>query len=147
MKVILTKRVLGLGLAGEIKEVANGYARNFLLPQGLAEAGTPAVIEEWQRKRKETKKGRDKGKKEALILAKKLNNLVIEIKAKASEAGTLFGAITEEQIIKGLEDKEIKLTKEYLDYQEHIKKVGEYEVGYRLVDGNVGRFKVKVEAE
>ena len=91
MKVILIKTVANLGVPGDIKEVSNGYARNFLIPQGLAKVASEAAIQEVEKsKAKRLKAKENKGKKYKEI-AKKINNLKLIIKAKAEDKKkTLF---------------------------------------------------------
>lgn len=147
MKIILIKRVEKLGQAGEVKEVTNGYGRNFLIPRGLALLATPPVVHQWQNKLKADKKNKEKELSAAKKSAKGLARIIIEIKAKANKEGKLFGSISEQQIINLLKIKDINLTAKDLDYSEHIKALGEYEVSFSLRDGSKGKLKIKVEAE
>ncbi|MFA5076367.1 MAG: 50S ribosomal protein L9 [Patescibacteria group bacterium] len=144
MRIVLVKKVVSLGNPGEVKEVSEGYGRNFLLPQGLAVIATASTIAQWQQKKQIVEAHKVHEVKQASILAKKLNNVLIEVSAKANKAGTLFGAVTPDQIIKKLVDQKIELDKKYLQYSEHIKKVGEHQVNFKLVDGSEGKIRVKV---
>jgi large subunit ribosomal protein L9 len=147
MKVVLLKRVSQLGWPGEVKEVSDGYARNFLIPRGLAVLATEAVINEWRHKAKVERRNKEQVLDQAKKIAKEFGRIVVEIKVKANEAGKLFGAVTREQLLSGLRSQGIELEQKYLDYREHIKTLGEHEVGYKLADGSRGKFKIKVERE
>jgi len=147
MKVVLVKSVDKLGRVGEVKEVADGYARNFLLPQNLAIPATSQIIAQWQAKTRAEEKVVEKEIRGAKDLDKKLTSVIVEIKVKANKEGTLFGAITEDQIINGLRVKGIIFDKKYLDYKNHIKTIGGHQISYQLVDGSRGEIKVKVISE
>lgn len=147
MKVVVIKTVPKLGNPGEVKEVSEGYARNFLFPQGLAVLATDKVINEWQGKAQAQKRAGEKALKQAKSIAKDLSKITLEIKAKANEAGKLFGAITVEQLISCLREKGVELDRKFLDYKDHIKTVGEHTVAFKLVDGREGKIKVVVTKE
>ncbi|MFA5358894.1 MAG: 50S ribosomal protein L9 [Patescibacteria group bacterium] len=144
MKVILTKQINGLGGIGEIKEVADGYARNFLLNRSLAIVATPQAINEWQEKVKKQEEQKRIAGKNASAIAKKLSGLVLELKVKTNDEKKLFGSIHKNQIIIALAEKEYFLNAKDLILPDHIKTVGDYFVGYNLKDGGSGKFKLRV---
>ena len=132
MKVILLSRVSSLGERWETIEVADGYARNYLIPKGLAIPATEANLRkiEEERKRVERKAGREKGKAEEL--AKKLSGMKLSLVKKAGEEGTLFGSITSMEIAEALKEKGIELDRRKIVIDEPIKKVGTYQVRVKL---------------
>ena len=131
MKVILLKDVKNLGEAGEIKEVALGYARNFLIPHGLAVEATPQAEAEAMAKKEKMAKDAEMDLKKAEELASKLEGQSIEIWAKASDQGSLYGAISEAKIAAVLQAKGFNVRKDQIK-AEHIKEIGEHEVVINL---------------
>ena len=104
MKVIFLQDVKGQGKKGEIKEVSEGYARNFLLPKGVVQIATEGAKKTLNQQVASAQKKKDNEKKEAQELAARLNEMTVVIKAKAGEGGRLFGAITSKQIAEALEE-------------------------------------------
>ena len=128
MKVVLLKDVKDLGKKNEVKEVKNGFANNFLIPQGLAKALTKGAEKELALKIK-TENKKDKAKDDQnKNLAKKLDNLKIEIKAKADDKKTLFGSIGSKDIAKQLAERGYKVDEKFVKLDEPIKQLGFYEV-------------------
>lgn len=141
MQVILIKDVNALGKKGEIKNVSNGYARNFLLPQKLVTLATKTVLEQLsvqkksEQEIKESSRLRSRQAKNQLIKSDilKINNKKITFKVKASEKGTLFKAISKSDIIKAAgEQLKLEITKEYLKLYKPLKEVGEHQVKLKL---------------
>ena len=145
MKVILLKDIKGVGRAGETKEVAEGHARNFLLPQKLAVLATVGVLAQIQAKERAREERGGKEQKRAGDLVSKLKKLKLEIRAKSDEKGTLFAGITEKQIAKELERRGFKIKESQIKLEEHIKKTGEHEVGVGLGFGLSTKIRVIVE--
>ena len=147
MKVILLKKVKGLGNKYDIKEVADGYARNFLLPQNLTEISTPeraAVMEE--RKAKEISDAqKDLEKTEAL--AEKLEMLEIAVKAKAQEDGTLYGSVHAKEISEAIKKHHINVDEKQISIKNPIKKLGDHEAIVNLNHGLEAPITVTVEIE
>jgi large subunit ribosomal protein L9 len=128
MKVILNKTVATLGQAGEIKEVADGHARNFLIPQGLAKPATEQAITDMEkRKNKKVKSVANLGKKNKDV-AKKLNNLKISIKAKADDKKTLFAAVNAKKIVEELKERGYNVDAKFVKLDEPIKSLGYYDI-------------------
>ena len=146
MKVVLLKDVKNLGRAGEIKKVAPGYARNFLIPQGLAQLATRAVI--IKAKARAEMREKEKQKKEALAkeTLKKLKGLKIAIQAKTSEEGKLFGSVGAKEIARALQAKRLEVMPNQIRLEIPIKKVGEYLVSVDLGYGQKGKIKLEVKA-
>ena len=98
MKVILLKDVKGQGKKGEVKEVSEGYAQNFLIAQGLAAPATQGTVKVLDNQKKAEQRRKDQEKADAQALGEKLGEMTVQIKAKAGEGGRLFGAIPSKQI-------------------------------------------------
>jgi len=128
MKVILLKNVPNLGRQGEIKEVSDGHARNYLLPQGLVKIATEkAILELEQAKQKKVKLKVNLGKK-FKELAKKLDNTKIIIQAKADEKKTLFGSVKAVKISEELKKRNYEVEAKYVKLEQPIKSLGYYDV-------------------
>ncbi len=128
MKVVLIKDVKGLGKKNEIKEVADGYGRNFLLPQKLAQVATLKIIDNLKKeqKQKETKQIQEEEKRKKLI--DKLKGVNLEIKVPA-EKEKLFGSIDKRKIKQLLlEKKQIEIEEKYIQISKPIKEIGEFDV-------------------
>lgn len=147
MKIILLKKVKGLGEKYDIKEVADGYARNFLFPQKLAEAATPARLEVLaERKTKEaTDAQKDLEKTEAF--AEKLEMLEVTIKAKAQDDGTLYGAVSAKEIASAIKKHGVTVDEKNIIIKKPIKKAGDHEVTINLPHGLEAPVVITVERE
>ena len=133
MKVILQEDVKGQGKKGQMVNVADGYARNFLLPKKLAVPATPENINDMKIKEKARLKKLEEEKAEALEAAKKLEGVVVRVTAKAGSAGKLFGAVTAKEISDALsEQHNITVEKNKIVLDEHIKTFGTYEIKCKL---------------
>lgn len=128
MKVILLKDVKNIGSKNEIKEVKNGYATNFLIPQGLARLATKGVEKELSKIIKTEEKKKQAEQDQNKNIAKKLDNLKIEMKVKADEKKTLFGSVGPKEIAKQLAERGYKVNEKYIKLDEPIKQLGFYEV-------------------
>ncbi len=146
MKVILLENVVGLGKAGEIKNVRDGYARNYLIPKKLVEVATKRKEEYLVRLSEKLKEKAKKFYEDALSLKEGLEKEVIEIKAKAGEEGKLFGSITNTDIAVFLKEKGYDIDKRRI-IVDHIKVVGEHPVKIRLDEGVIANITVKVISE
>ncbi len=132
MKVILLQDVKELGRKGEIKEVAEGYARNFLLPRGLAVEATPANLKRHQHDEKKKEDRLAKVLAEAEKTAKQLDGMVLEIVARAGEGGRLFGSVTSSDIARELQKKKVTVDRRRIELEEPLKSLGSYRVRVRL---------------
>ena len=127
MKVILLKDVEKLGKKGEVKNVADGYARNFLIPNKMAVLATKSELIKLEEEKKiETEKAEEELKLYQEI-ANQIDGLELEIPAKVIEEGKLFGAITTAKIVEVLKEKNFEIKKEQIKLEEPIKEIGEYE--------------------
>jgi large subunit ribosomal protein L9 len=147
MKVILLKDVQALGHAGDVKEVSDGYARNFLLPGGLVRIATKEAIS----KAEETRLQREELALKALEIAKenakKIEGLSVVIKAKADPSQKLYAAIKAEAIAEVVNASGFNITKEMVSIENPIKSLGDFEVIINLDHGLESKISVKVESE
>ena len=141
MKVILQQDVKGQGKKGQMIEVSEGYARNFLLPRKLAIAATADAINTLNLKEKARKAEEARLKAEAEATAEKLKEIQVKLTAKAGNGGKLFGAVTTKEMSEGLKKQfNIDIPKQKLVQDEPIKAFGTYQVKAKLgfeVNGTV----------
>ena len=141
MKVIFNVDVKGQGKKGEMKEVSDGYARNFLLPKNLASEATTDNINALKLKEKAKANQIAKEKAAAMETADKLGGIQVVIKAKAGNGGKLFGAVTSQEISKALKEQHgIEVEKNKIVMKDSIKNFGSYTVKAKLgheISGNV----------
>lgn len=144
MKIILLKDVKGTGKAGEIKEVADGYARNCLIKKGLAEEATSVKVNSLNIK----KDAQDFHKKEEIKALKeqasKLNGEKITVKIKCGENGKIFGSVTSKEIADSLAEKGFSVDKKKILLKEGIKSLGEYQVDVKFLPDVFAKIKVEV---
>jgi len=147
MKVILLQNVEKIGKEGEVKEVADGFARNFLIPKKLAVLATPKELEKL-RKIKELEEQRKMKEEERLKeLAKEIDGLTLEINEKADEQGTLYGSVDKKTIAALLVEKGFKIDEEKIKLFSHIKKTGEQEVEIELLPQLKAKIKLNIKAD
>ncbi len=128
MRVILLQDIKGLGKKFDIKKVTDGYARNFLLPKNLARLATPQAIAQLEKQREiRIQKGKE-GLKKAEQIASKLKDLVLEIKAKTTKEGKLFGSISAQDIADVLKKKGFEISLDKIEIKDPIKKIGKHSV-------------------
>ena len=136
MKVILLQDVKGKGKKGQMLEVSDGYARNFMLPKKLAIEATPDAINTMRMNDKATQERIAREKAEALATGKKLREMTVIVKAKGGGAGRLFGSVTNAEIADALAKQGVKLDKRKIVLNETIKSVGTYtatcKLGYEI---------------
>lgn len=148
MKVILKKDEKNLGKKNAIVEVNDGYARNFLIPRGIAMEATAASLNEAKAKLQADKYRKDHELDTAKKLATVLSALTVHMTAKAGENGKLFGSITSKDVADALlAQHRHDIDKKMFNMPEAIKSLGETEVELRLYAGVTTKIKVKVEAE
>ena len=147
MKVILLQDVKKIGMKGEIKEVADGYARNFLLPQNLAILATPQAIENFIKQAEAARQAAEIDLKATQDLASRLDGQEVRLKAKSSKDGKLFGGISAMQIVAALQKQGFKLLKEQIIISEPIKSAGEHKITAQLTHGLEAEVNIIVEAD
>ncbi len=147
MKVILNQDVKGQGKKGDLINVSDGYARNFLLPKNLAKEATKENLNVMQGQKESQEYRKQKELEEAQELQKKIAELTVNIKAKAGENGKLFGSVTSKEIAEELKmQHHIKLDKKKFVLPDGIKTLGITQVDIKLHPGVVGKLKVMVES-
>jgi large subunit ribosomal protein L9 len=148
MKVVLTEEVQGLGQASQIKEVADGYARNYLLPKGLATIATPGAIKEVEQRQAAEKKRQDKLDQEMSSIGKKLDGTTITVRSKVGEGGKLYGSITTQDIAEALEQQASQsVDRRRIEIDEPIRHVGSYKVPVKLSKNVTANVNLTVEGE
>ena len=147
MKVILKRDVKGLGREGDLREVKDGYARNFLLPTGAALLADKGAVANWERHR-DQREERDRAvRAEAEATAERLRELKLEIPVKAGERGRLFGAVTSHQVAEHINRAGVELDRHAIHLREPIKALGDYKVEVKLMPGVDASVTVSVVAE
>lgn len=145
MKVILNEDVKGKGKKGEIVNVSDGYARNFLFPKNLAKEASAANLNAAKIAHQAAAHKKEVERQEAMELAKRLESQVIEIKGKCGEGNRLFGSITGAEIAEGLSQAlGVSIDKKKVVLQDHIKELGEYPVVVKLYAEVSAKVTVKV---
>jgi len=146
MKVILLTDVKGKGKKGQMIEVSDGYARNYMLPRKIAIEATTDAVNTMRMNDKAAQERQARERAEALEISKKLKELTLVVKAKGGGAGRLFGAVTNTEIADALKKNAgITLDKRKIVLDENIKNVGTYTVKAKLGYEIVGQFNVKIE--
>jgi large subunit ribosomal protein L9 len=147
MKVMLLKDVYKLGRAGDIKKVADGYGRNFLLPQKLAMLATPGALKQVEKIRSQAEIRRTELNSELKSLADQINGITVVFAAKAGETGKLYGSITTQDVAAAIQEKvRFEVKKQQVDMQP-IRNLGEFTVHVRLTMDLVPEVKVVVHRE
>jgi len=147
MKVMLVKDVYKLGRAGDIKKVADGYGRNFLIPQGLAVLATAGAIKQAERIRSQAEIRRTELNSELKGLADQINGVVLTFSAKAGETGKLYGSITTQDVATAIQEKvRFEVRKQQVDMQP-IRNLGEFTAHVRLTMDLVPEVKILVHRE
>lgn len=148
MKVLLIETVDNLGSAGEVKKVANGYARNFLIPKGLAVPATAGTLKQAELRRQAESKRQEREKVEAESLARTLSQVTLTFQAKAGEKDKLYGSITNADIAEALERETGQaIDKRKVELEEPIRELGSYYVPIKLLPDFAPRITVIVERE
>jgi large subunit ribosomal protein L9 len=147
MKVLLIKDVYNLGRAGEVKKVADGYARNFLLPQKLAVKATKGSINQVERIKESAAKQRELINAEMSELAEAINGIALEFTAKVGETGKLYGSITQQMIADAINEKiNVNIDRHLLETQP-LREVGTHTVKVRLTYDLIPEIQITVIGE
>ena len=145
MKVILLSDVRGSGKKGDLVNVSDGYARNFLLPKNLAKEATPGAINELENAKKAMQHKLDEEIKKANKSAEILNGKSVKLVAKAGEEGRLFGSITAKEIVTEIKKiYDVSIDKRKISLKNEIKSLGTYEIEVKLHNGITAKMKVFV---
>jgi len=147
MKVLLLKDVYKLGRAGDIKKVADGYGRNFLLPQRLAVLATPGALKQVEKIRSQAEIRRTEQNSELKGISDQINGITVVFPAKAGETGKLYGSITTQDVANAIQEKtRFEVKKQQVDMQP-IRNLGEYTAHVRLTMDLVPEVKIIVHRE
>jgi large subunit ribosomal protein L9 len=147
MDVILRHDIDKLGLRGEVVNVARGYARNFLLPRGLAEPATPALVKELEKRDAQRARHEAKSVDEAGAIAKRLDALELRFDVTAGPTGSLFGSVTATNVADRLwEQEKLRVDRRKLQ-METIKRIGRYTVPFEVFTDVVAELKLVVAPE
>ena len=147
MKVIVLKDTKNVGKKGEIKNVSDGYAKNFLIPNGIVMEATPANIRDLERKKAADAEKRATDKASAEILKAKLSEIETVLQTKSGEGGKVFGSVTSKDISDALQAQHgIEIDKKKIVLESPIKQLGEYTITAKLYQEVTAEFKVIVNA-
>src|SRR5690554_960402 len=147
MKVIFLQDVKGKGKKGEVKDVSEGYARNFLRKNNLAIEANKGNLKTLEKKQESEDKRKEEELEEAKQLKEQLEKLAIELKAKSGEGGKLFGAVTNKQIADFLKKKKINVDRRKIEMDEPIRSLGYTNVNVKLHPKVSAQLKVHVIEE
>ena len=145
MKVILLQDVRGKGKKGQLLEVSDGYARNYMLPRKIAMEATPDAINTMRMNDKAQQERQTRERAEAVELAKKMKTMTLTVLAKGGGAGRLFGSVTNQEIADALQAQGITLDKRKIVIDEPIKTVGTYTIRCKLGYEIVGELTVQIQ--
>jgi large subunit ribosomal protein L9 len=132
MRVILKSDITNVGHQGEVKDVASGFARNYLIPQNLVMEATDRNLKIWQRERVKLEKQREEIINNAKEVASKMETTAFSIKAKIGENGKIFGSITTANLSKLFTEQGFNINKKDILLADNIKELGNYEINVRL---------------
>lgn len=148
MRVILLRDVKNTGRKFDVKDVSDGFARNFLFQRGLAEAATPSALRALEEKRKEHEKEELEAHKHSAAILARLKERSLIFPVKATDEGVVFGSVTKEMILSALRDAKL-LTKERLEIRlEHpLKELGEHKIEVCLKSGESAEMRVILQRQ
>ena len=147
MDIILTENVDNLGKIGDMVKVKPGYARNFLVPRGLAVEANPRNVREFEHQKRQMERKRQRVTQEAEVLKTRIEGITCAFVHRASEEGKLFGSVTAMEIAEKLAANGIEVDRKKIQLEEPIKALGEHQVPIRLQAGVTANIKVQVKAE
>lgn len=147
MKIILLQDVKGQGKKGEVVEVNEGYARNFLIKKGLAEVATATKLNDLKQKNSSAQFHKAEELKAMRALASEINGKTFTVKIKAGQAGKVFGSVTGANVSDALKNAGYEVDKKKIILPAPIKTLGAYSVDLRLAEGITAKINVSVEAE
>jgi large subunit ribosomal protein L9 len=147
VKIILTEDVSALGAMGAVVEVARGYARNFLIPQGKAVEATPGNLTRIEQAKSKYAQVKDREREAALVQVAHLQGVSVTIAQRVGEGERLYGSVTASMIAEAMAEKGYVVEKKQIELPEPIKQLGAYEVTVRLAPEVKGQITVEVVAE
>ena len=147
MEIILRETIDNLGRAGQVVKVADGYARNYLLPKKLAYVATPGNLKVIEAERQSLLRKESKQKEDAEKVQQMLEAVEVTIRRKVGEQNALYGSVTNADVAEALEKKGFDIEKRKIHMDDHIKTVGEFSIPIRLFKDVTAHIKLKVEPE
>jgi large subunit ribosomal protein L9 len=147
MKIILLKDVKNFGKKNEVKDVSDGYGRNFLIKQNLAKIATDSELQIVEKRRKKEELNIVEEVKKEKEIIKKIGEIELEIFVKVGEKEQLFEAVSSQKISEKIKEKGFDVSKEQVVIDQPIKELGEYNVGVKLKHGEEAKIKIKVIKE
>lgn len=147
MKIILRKDVAALGDAGDVVAVKNGYANNFLIPQGMAIRATDGTLKALETEKKQQAKKIEQQRIHARELAQKIEQMIIKVSARAGESGKLFGTVTSSDIAEALKAQGVDIDRRKITLEAPVKALGKYEAEAKLFSDVTVKVSFEVEAE
>lgn len=147
MKVILQKDVKDLGKAGDIVNVSQGFARNYLFPRRMALVATEGKMAEWEHLKRVAEQKKRKAQQERQKVIEKINGMTVSFKVQAGENEKIFGSITNHDISEELENQGVSIDKRDIHLEEPIKMLGQHKATVKLGDGLVAELSVLVERQ
>jgi large subunit ribosomal protein L9 len=145
VKVILTTDVAPLGKSGDLKDVTNGYARNYLIPNKLAVPASGGAYRAWQHDIASREEQRKREREEAEIAAQRISSTTLTMGVKVGEGGKLYGSITAKDIADALARRGIEVDRHRIDLDEPLRQLGTYKVAIRVAPEMVSEVTVAVE--
>lgn len=148
MKIILLEDIRNLGKKYDIKNVSDGYARNFLFPNNLAKPATPSSLKKLEKLKEQMNQEEARLKKHLEEIARRINGIALEFFLKTDKSGTVFGSVSKKQILKAMRDTRL-IDKEHVNIklEQPIKKLGEHKVAVDLKKGVKAELKIVVRPE
>ena len=147
MKVILAENIASLGRIGDVVKVAPGYARNYLVPKGIAMPATGKNVRDLDHKKRVLAQKREKIRQQMLSVAEKLNQVKVMLRRKVAEEDRLYGSVTVGDIGKALEDRGFTIDRKDIRLVQPIKQLGEFTVSVRVDTDVSAEIKVVIEKE
>ena len=146
MKVVFIKDAPGNGRKGDLKEVSDGFAKNFLIAKGFAQAVTPQLMQKLDKERKEQDQKKQKEAARQQALKSEIEKRVFSVKVKIGDKGQVFGGVHEKEVAKVISDKlGEEIGKNQVEIKEALKTPGEHSVTVRLLGGVTARAKINIE--
>lgn len=148
MKVVLLQDISGLGMAGEVREVADGYGRNYLIRKKLAEFASPSALKRVEEQRRAEARRQQAADAELVGVAQALDGVEVVVKAKVGEQGRLYGAVTSSDVADAIHQTTgHEVDRKQIELEETIHQLGEYEVVVRLSKDLLPKVRVVVEGD
>ena len=147
MKVLLKKDFDLLGTAGEVKDVKDGYARNYLIPKGIATLATPSSLKSFEEDRRQQGRKILRETNDAKIIASRIESDSVTITVKTAEEGKIYGSVSPAMVHDALSEKGYNIDKRKIVMPEHIKSLGDYTVDIKLYTAVIAKLKVSVISE